>query len=621
MTGEEKEQPTLLDHTDVTRAAASGGEMSQAIRPWYFVSNSLNLLHVLSAGLIEPAEAFEKHYQDVSGHAPQRIALIAPPFGEGVVAEATSEPAARIPVALEVALEAPTFEERVPTYRDADDAPPLVVAPATVIPLRHIVCIHFRLESERDEFVARLTQYSNVVLPEVDLRCSPELFGGLGSPLGDALQWLQGLPQVAADLRGRLRRRDRIAGGLFLVACVTPPNEELVEGLARLLAADEPTAPQARDNPAWLVPALVNVSAPGDVAAPRADEADTALLSAVLHVLIATEPSESWRPRQVLADCGDAMYAAVGGSDDATVTTLQPQIDYIDAILRNDVEFDGFRKDKGNLTLKALLMVLMRPDPERLTTWAPSVEGAGSAEQITAAFLCGALHGISRMPASLRGLQPPSLQLLVSEHAAAFALKGLDLDWMPECSPINFESAEDDAGSQVLSLTWADRAVFRKSPPLPSLFELLHAMDFSQDEASQLAIDLCRELDLTHLLVERRLWWLSKSNLPKIRAEVQTVNRKSAFVLEIVGRGDETTFSLVSADAFLIALAAVDMPAEIEADYTVRALAVLRAGGKGMNGPDKRRAGGRRVRKTANGGNAHVGDMDGPGDPSADQQY
>ncbi len=93
-------------------------------------------------------------------------------------------------------------------------------------------------------------------------------------------------------------------------------------------------------------------------------------------------------------------------SDESRLVKLQ--LDRMDAILRNDAEFDGFKKDSGQpeLPSKSLrLLVLMRREPDRLLALLKDVQGAEPAEAATAAFLCGTLNGMSRVPAAVRSTQ------------------------------------------------------------------------------------------------------------------------------------------------------------------------------------------------------------------------
>lgn len=96
MTPDSQDQLPLEPTTSVAADPPAPGEQSSLEnRPmaadapspetWFFLTNRQNLLEVLSARLIAPAETYTKYYDDLLAHAPGRVVLVGGAVSEELV--------------------------------------------------------------------------------------------------------------------------------------------------------------------------------------------------------------------------------------------------------------------------------------------------------------------------------------------------------------------------------------------------------------------------------------------------------------------------------------------------------------------------------------------------------
>ena len=573
MTEDPTQQQIELEDADVPDLPASSD--AEAVVPWFHLTSTLNAYVALSALLIQPVAGFDKHYRDLGESAPDRVVLLAPPLGPAIVADAISSAATYIPVAFEVA---PEWARQVLEEGARSDLglPGPLAAPRAVIPLRHVKSLRFRTEAERDEFVARLSTFGNIPQPTMDLVCSPEVFAESGVNIEALTVQLSELPSEPAELGQALKRANRLAGALFLGASACGATRADFLRLASVLSlAEEPPVLERGSVPPWLLPAAKELGDPDALLTPDCVDTELSLLRAVLGVVAQVNVAESWRPREILADCRTSAARLLEADDTPLQRSIDVQFERIRAILSTEVEFTGFKQDSdGSVVLKALLMVLLRRDPDRLLAWPRAESGAGVAEAVTAAFICGALHGFRKVQTSLRGSEPEALQQLVAEHAAAIALAPLEMDWRPQLAPLDYRETEEDSGEKTHELKWRGRVVLSKTESRPSLRDLLAGVDYGTDAGEEFALGLCSALGLRHLTRERRVWALAKDRMPSVAFSLEIVDRRTSLVVESLGPPDTTQVRLTSPEEFLAAVSAAELPPAIEEEFGPRALAL-----------------------------------------------
>ena len=445
----------------------------------FLATNRYNLLEFLSGCLVMPAPAIAKYYDDISGRANGHVPLFSAPIPDEVVRAATdpSNPGS-FPVLIE-------FDRRriadlisVPTGRKGKAAAasaPLstnrVVVIDGPIPLSAALAVHFRTQREKDEHSAR--RYNNVFDSVIPLSVSPDLFTADSDPA--IIHQLAALPASTFDAP-RVATLDRFSGALALLARVLPARAEILEqyvgllGVATTKASKEKKRGAALGGTAQGIPQVLRRVLDGD-GAKKGDSLDDALFLCATSVLSSINPKERWRPLEVLENIERLTKDGIG--DEATAE-LRRTLDGIGAIVRGDREFRPFSPSKGLASAKAILMVLLREDPDSLVSWEASESGADAKTRMLAVFLCGVLVGHKQLSTTLRS---PLLDRVLANRASA-ALYGRSIS--PPCDT-KVVAGTGNNGHPMVSITVDGEVAlsFRKAPP--SVEETLSQYSFEQE--------------------------------------------------------------------------------------------------------------------------------------------
>ena len=360
----------------------------------YFLTNRNNLVRILASGMLMPEAGFAgKYYDDLLRLAPGRVPLMASAASAELLSLVTPEPQA-FAVILEVP-RASLKDEAFPAlmadgstgkagWRHPDAR---MWASSGALPLADsVTAIHFRTDAERQEFQAR--EFADARLRTALHRVSPELFAG-GEPSADAVtRWLRSLDAAEAPSAEDMVAEDRRAGAVLLGCLTSIPTEEELLGWGQLLIGKKP-GKQAG--------AVVSRIGRALERAAKARDPEDIALEICVEELGSTNRLEVWRPLDVLGRIRERLEARLKGRAEP----MRPALERAAAILRDEEVFEGL-KSGGSTTLKALLMVLKRPEAEGLLGWDPG--GPGSTPEVlnVAGVLLGALTGRAMLPVALR---------------------------------------------------------------------------------------------------------------------------------------------------------------------------------------------------------------------------
>lgn len=371
-------------------------------------TNRFNLLEILSSRLIPPRSGFddERYFSDLAELCLGRVAVVAGPASSDVLQHVSAGGGA-FPVALELDGErlAPAEVAALMVDGGADEAiigaPGAAAwAPRGAIPLSAVTAVHFRSSAELDEH--RVRRYENV-RDDLPLVVSPELFESGASVA--LVPWLRALdPAEDVDLRGA----DRISGALILVGKTLPAEKEAIAVFASTLNG---RGASKRTRPRGVAPWLFAL-----VAGPRRGaDVNERIFAAGVAVLSEIDYPQTWRP----VDHARAVREAVAGSrlKASDQDDLNRHFDAIVGVLRNERDFRPFRPDAGIAAAKALLLALMRPDPDEQLAWPADETGADDPVRVTAAAFLGVLHGRKRLGVVHRPLELDDF--LAEQEAAA----------------------------------------------------------------------------------------------------------------------------------------------------------------------------------------------------------
>ncbi len=451
--------------------------------PLLFVTNRYNLLEFLSAGYVLPLSGIPKYYADLLAYSPGRIPLLRGPVSDSVCADVSREDPTAFPVALEVdprltaSISAPLLRNDGSASSGSLDESVVAAAPAGLLPLAAVTKVHFRSQDELEEHSAR--EYENVRTDNLDLVVSPGVFGGGGVAVESVKTFLEGLEAVNTTTADFLDSIDRLNGARTMLAAASPPRVEALRALGTLLDGKVPDEEQI---PAWIHAALIEEQ-------PKAVTAGHRLFAAAADVLRKEDRAAAWKPLEVLSRVEEKLASTkMSKKNEAEISkNLRP----IGAILRNERDFKPFEKDSGLPAAKALLLALLRPDPDRLMSWDRAETGADDGVMLGAGVLVGLLRGHKKLPLEWR---TPVLDQLLGEQAVT-AVARIVPDALRSLSSggnlIAEERATQDGGALV-QLLWGEQVVIEKTRGAPSAAERLLGSDLSDPANRDIAIYICR---------------------------------------------------------------------------------------------------------------------------------
>ena len=461
------------------------GDRGESAPNVVFLTNRFNLLQILSSGLVGPRAAYDKYYDDLLNLAHGRVPLLAGPVDYDLLRIVLGGNEMSFPVALELDL---TRVSRVKlaalkqsggaTTAPLGAAGVAAWAPPVVLPLAVFRRAVFRSASDLREHLAR--PYENVRFDAIATTVDPEVFSEKTDAGSRIVEWLKNLPAVTQS-RAEFVNMDRVAGAKSVAAMTLPEAPAAAETVARLFGWRPDREPSSGATVApWILAKTLtsaNVAAGADL--------DERLFAAIVSVLRSTDRLSVWRPVDVLAAIEARMrLKKLSKKDDAE---LMKNVESIRGILRNEREFKSFTRGVGLPTAKALLMVLLRPEPDRLAKWPSAETGADDETRLTAGVFCGLLNGRERLPLAFRNAELD--HVLAWEQAVGLATEGggvLLADRVPTVQLVmaaNGESGSLLCGDEVL-VKW-------KSGPA-TFGTVLSSLDLDDAFDRQTAVDVSR---------------------------------------------------------------------------------------------------------------------------------
>jgi hypothetical protein len=362
-----------------------------------------NAVMYYAHGLALPRAALPRYRPDLLEVSPHRLPLLVGGVSPSVASLCAPDPT-HFPVVLEL-------DERLTIEGEemVDGGTRVAVAAALAVPVGHVVRVHVRSEGHLEELRARA--YRNIDGAELPLVVSPDVFDQPGPSADRLVGWLRSLPTPAGSVAARLPAFQSAGGGLQLLASV--PNAAGLSGavsaMTRTVLESQPTDPAST-----LVDA---VQAVGWLDGPE----DPALLAAVLTYLIA----DGGPP--IPGDVIPAVLQQLGSEAHPAPAEVDAQLRYILDVSRGDAPLPRLGGHAGPRTTGALLLFLLRPEPEAVLTWWEEDIDAGPEVLALATLLAGVSCRFSGLSTGHRAM--PELCHAVLDWIAVGC--GLPVDALP----------------------------------------------------------------------------------------------------------------------------------------------------------------------------------------------
>ena len=368
----------------------------------YFLTNRMNALNVLSTGLAQPAVGLAKAYEDLSTLTPGRLPIWSGPCPSNLEVVLSGNRQGVFPVAFEIdprrlsisgapAIDAKGQAINMSEGGSMSEAGCLL--PEMVLPLCAMVGLHFRSDNELADFHSR--DFANTDLDALRCVVTPSLFDGAPIDLDQFKSALSSVPAGERISSQLLRGADALAGAVALLLSQTPPSRSwcgAIEGLLKL----QPSSPAA-SRPVDVLRELL-VACGWEVAGTSAVSLDLRFLSAALRYLVASRSTNGWVGTSFAEAVTKSTLEGVAISDRGEVDKWTKYALEVARAEREAAPLD----DTRSAIRRALVLLMLRPDAERLMNSRNSSLQPGDEVLAIASLMCGAFHGLSMLPKSMK---------------------------------------------------------------------------------------------------------------------------------------------------------------------------------------------------------------------------
>jgi len=369
-----------------------------------FATNRANILPVLSSGLVRGRQAYEKYYDDLLEPARGRIPVWRGSVPGELRDTLTGGVKGVYPVVAElspsllgqsdvVAIRGAGGTERLTEQQrpQSDDLGYLIGGP---VPISAVTTLYFGSPEDLEDFKAR--DFDNV-LPLPAMAVSEDLFA-VESAAGVDLPAVIGSAEPAAGTAGDFRRIDSVMGAVAMACLLAPPRP--ASWLSAIADAISPSKTR-RTHPAEGVSSvarLLEAALHQAVVPDESDSVDERLLSAAVKYLVAAAPKDGWVETGVL----DSVAAdAAEGATPEIAAQIQKWRGVVRSVANSDRE-TGSLDDSGSLIRRALMLVILRHEPDRIIRSADTPLRPGPMVRALAGAMSGLFHGYSRLSRDLK---------------------------------------------------------------------------------------------------------------------------------------------------------------------------------------------------------------------------
>jgi len=402
----------------------------KAPKPWYLVTNHLNLLYMLAAGLVmEPSGFGRKYYVDPLEAIPGLIPLFRNAIPLKALEQAVSERGHLRPCVVLLDLsgvsgdvhvfsrEGKIRAAKLPNIRLGKNGVGILVrAP---LPLTMFSGIYFQSEEDRQTFETAANDVSNVDLLPYRIDVDESLFSGETTtewpPVEQELRTkdFKDLKGMSLDRASENNISAQDLGGLItmLYHCANRSDLGLkvfkrIIGCARNANTDPVQNPFLAELPNWL----------GEVGVSECSNSRVRLYWGAMDALVAAQQgNDLLQPVDVVLEYFDAQLKQLTGEGDRlNLEKLTADMRSIHGLSSGTIS-ELFQSYKGNFSRSFLLFCLLKDCKDLLEFSHPSLEDG---EYLLAAMLFGVRDGWLRQPFEMRN---QSLSAYVSYRMASVA--------------------------------------------------------------------------------------------------------------------------------------------------------------------------------------------------------
>lgn len=364
---------------------------------WFVATNSINLLSILARGLIGPRVFLSDYSSDFMGAVENGVLLLQSGFPGSLMQGAELADAMSTPVLVE--LEKPgtgsltvralqqSGESFTTTLRKAGGASAAVFE--GVLPVSAIRTIWFPTTEDLEDFQARA--FENVPLSKTKFDVDSVLFGIDASITSDAVALLNKSDvkaDAAADWARLSETADRYAGGLTVLVSVFPEELGWLRQLGQALLGKAPRGTAELG----LGRFVELVRASDDSVSPT--ESEIGILEAAVRLVTSERFKDGWSGRDFIQAVLDLFEPVRADHQEAERLQRWGEVSLdVLANRRDMVPLD----DAKSWVLRAILLLMLRRDPDDLVKVRHSSLAPGSRVVAVAGLLAGLHSGFERL--------------------------------------------------------------------------------------------------------------------------------------------------------------------------------------------------------------------------------
>ena len=254
------------------------------------------------------------------------------------------------------------------------------------IPIANALSLNFKTDEQLKEFHARAGSYGDVPISACVYKVDPALFGERDSAE------LFSFPEPNNDLAtARLRLADKIGGSIatYLAAARGVSEAEALGWIQRAFATTGARL------------TLANVLGGLAAAMGGSDSGDVRLVEEAGNFLDSTDPGSGFRRQDFLSGLAGRAEATGDEKFAAFVNRFVKHAEDV-AAARRELADDAFAETDGKIQLRALLLFMLNPDPDRLLLAPRRIKILGTRVFCLAAAVAGGFGGLARLPSSMK---------------------------------------------------------------------------------------------------------------------------------------------------------------------------------------------------------------------------
>ena len=254
------------------------------------------------------------------------------------------------------------------------------------IPIANALSLIFKTDEQLKEFHARAGSYGDVPISACTYKVDPALFGERDSAE------LFSFPEPSNDLAAvRLRLADKIGGSIatYLAAARGVSEAEALAWIQQAFAT------------AGTGLTLANLLGGLARAMGGSDSGDVRLVEEVGDFLNSTDAGSGFRRQEFLSGLAGRAEATGDEKFAKFVNRFVKHAEDI-AAARRELADDAFAETDGKIQLRALLLFMLNPDPDRLLLAPRRIGILGPRVFCLAAAVAGGFGGLARLPSSMK---------------------------------------------------------------------------------------------------------------------------------------------------------------------------------------------------------------------------